>query len=64
MYLNEFSNYANGFSIWIPAGNAFGAALLTMYANKTIVVSGTITSYNGAPEIVVTDASQVHLASG
>lgn len=64
MYLNEFSNYASGFSVWIPAGNAFGAALLTMYANKTIVVSGTITSYNGAPEIVVTDASQVHLASG
>ena len=47
MYLNEFSDYANGFSVWIPAGNAFGAALLTMYANTTIVVSGTITSYNG-----------------
>jgi hypothetical protein len=62
MYLDQYSDYTSGFSAWIPAGYSFGPALLTTYANQTIIVSGTITSYEGAPEIVVTDPSQVRSA--
>ena len=62
MYLDQYSDYTSGFSVWIPAGNSFGPGLLTTYANQTIRVSGVITSYQGAPEIIVNDPSQIQAA--
>ena len=62
MYLDQYSDYTSGFSVWIPSGYSFGPAALSQYANKTIDVTGQITSYNGAPEIEVTSASQIQLA--
>jgi len=60
MYLDQNVNdYANGFSVWIPAGESFGSSILEEYSGVPINVSGTISSYNGAPEIEVTDASQI-----
>jgi hypothetical protein len=61
-YLDQYSNYSSGFSVWIPDGCGLGATLLSEYANKTIQVTGTITQYSGAPEIEVTDSSQIQLA--
>lgn len=61
-YLDQYSNYSSGFSAWIPDGCGLGSTLISEYANKNINVTGTITSYNGAPEIEVTNASQVQLA--
>ncbi len=60
-YLDQYSDYSSGFSAWIPDGCSLGNALISEYANKTIEVSGSITRYDGAPEIEVTSASQVQL---
>jgi|GEM_PF-3481355 hypothetical protein len=61
-YLDQYSNYTTGIEVWIPDGCNLGASLIRSYAGKTIDVSGTITLYDGAPEIEVTSASQVSLA--
>jgi hypothetical protein len=58
-YLDQFENYTSGFGVWIPAGYSFGAAAVNTYQNETIQVSGTITSYEGAPQIEVTSPSQI-----
>lgn len=63
MYLDQDpNNYSNGFSVWIPAGESFGPSILNQYSGVQINVSGSITQYDGAPEIIVTDASQIQLA--
>jgi hypothetical protein len=61
-YLDQYQNYSSGFEVWIPAGYSFGSSATTQYANETIQVSGTISSYEGAPQIEVTDPSQITLA--
>jgi hypothetical protein len=61
-YLDQYSDYSKGFEVWIPSNYSFGSDLTSKYANKTIYVSGTIKKYQGAPEIEVTDPSQVQLA--
>ncbi|HUD10131.1 MAG TPA: hypothetical protein VMR28_00480 [Candidatus Saccharimonadales bacterium] len=63
MYLNQdSSDYADGFSVWIPSGESFGQSVLSQYSGQSISVSGTITQYKNAPEIEVTSASQIQLA--
>ena len=62
MYLDQSLSAPYGFSAYIPAGTSFGQSLLNEYSGKSVDVSGTITSYDGEPEIVVTSASQVQLA--
>jgi hypothetical protein len=60
MYLDQdSSNYSDGFSVWIPSGESFGASILNQYSGVPINVSGTITQYDGAPEIEVTSAAQI-----
>jgi len=60
MYLDQdSSDYTDGFSVWIPAGESFGSSVLSQYSGVPINVSGTITQYDGAPEIEVTSASQI-----
>ena len=61
-YLDQNQNYSTGIQVWIPARYTFGRSLTTQYANKNINVTGTITRYRGAPEIEVTDPSQIQLA--
>lgn len=61
-YLDQYQNYTSGFGVWIPAGSSFGATAASEYANKTIKVTGTISSYDGAPQIEVRDQSQIALA--
>ncbi len=64
MYLNQdSSDYADGFSVWIPAGESFGQSTLNQYSGQQISVTGTITKYDGAPEIEVTQASQIQAAN-
>jgi hypothetical protein len=61
-YLDQYTDYSSGFEVWIPDGCGLGTTLLSEYAGKTIDVSGTISNYEGAPEIQVTSASQIVLA--
>ncbi|HEV2402758.1 MAG TPA: hypothetical protein VGS08_01015 [Candidatus Saccharimonadales bacterium] len=61
-FIDEYRNYSSGFEVWIPSSYSFGPGLTNKYANKTIDVSGTITSYYGAPQIEVTNPSQITLA--
>lgn len=58
-YLDQFSNYKSSFSVWIPSAYAFGSTAVTRYANQIIRVTGVISSYEGAPQIEVTDPSQI-----
>lgn len=62
-YLDQYSDYSAGVGVWIPAGYSFGASDTTKYANKTIRVTGVITSYEGAPQIEVTSPSQISFVS-
>jgi hypothetical protein len=62
MYLDQYLSAPYGFSVWIPAGYSFGPSVLSKYSGQNINVSGTITSYEGEPEIEVTSASQITLA--
>jgi hypothetical protein len=61
--LDQFSDYSTGVEVWIPAGYSFGAGDTIKFANKTIRVTGVITSYEGAPQIEVTSLSQISLVS-
>ena len=61
-YLDQYADYSTGFGVWIPAGYSFGSADTAKYAYQTIDVTGVITSYDGAPQIEVTDSSQIHSA--
>lgn len=62
MYLDQSESAPYGFSVWIPAGSSFGPSLLSKYSGESIDVTGSITNYNGEPEIEVTNASQIQLA--
>jgi hypothetical protein len=62
MYLDQSTSAPYGFSAYIPAGSSFGPSLLNEYSGKLVDVTGSITSYDGEPEIVVSNASQVTLA--
>ena len=62
MYLDQYTSAPYGFSVWIPAGTSGGSSLLSQYNGQAIDVIGTITSYNGEPEIEVTSASQIKVA--
>lgn len=61
-YLDQYADYSTGFGVWIPAGYSFGSADTAKYAYQSIDVTGVITSYDGAPQIEVTDSSQIHSA--
>jgi hypothetical protein len=58
-YLDQYSDYSSGFAVWIPSNYSFGADLVSRYDGATIDVTGTISSYDGAPQIEVTDPSQL-----
>ena len=62
-YLDQYSDYSTGIGVWIPSGYSFGSNATTEYANKTIRVTGVITSYEGAPQIEVTHSSQISVAN-
>jgi len=59
-YLDQYSDYASGFSVWIPSNYSFGQGLVGQYNGDRVDVTGTITSYDGAQQIEVTDPSQIH----
>jgi hypothetical protein len=61
MYLDQQTSYPYGFSVYVPAGSSFGPALLSSYSAKLIDVTGTITQYDGEPEIEVTSPAQIRL---
>lgn len=63
-YLDQYDGSgANGygFSVWMPSSDTFGSSATNQYANKAVDVTGTITKYDGEPEIEVTDPSQITL---
>lgn len=57
------TDYSQGFAVYVPSGSGLTPAQAQRYDNKDISVTGTITSYRGAPQIMVSDPSQVQLAS-
>lgn len=60
VFLDENTDYTNGFSVTIFSDSLskFSDPVGT-YNGKTIDVSGTIKRYQGHPEIIVTDPSQI-----
>jgi len=63
-YLDENSDSSNyGFIVWMPSSDSFGSSATSQYANQQVDVTGNITQYDGAPEIQVTDPSQITLAN-
>ena len=60
-FIDQTSNYSQGFSVYVPNGSGLSSETAHSYLNKTIDVTGTITSYRGAPQIMVSDPSQIKL---
>jgi hypothetical protein len=63
-YLDQYDGSGSngyGFSVWMPSSDSFGSSEINQYANKTVDVTGTITKYDGEPEIEVTNPSQITL---
>jgi hypothetical protein len=58
-FLDQYSDYTTGFSVWIPSEYAFGSTAIAEYAGRTVRVTGRISSYHGAPQIEVTNSSQI-----
>ena len=64
-FLNLDRAYPNQiFTVLIWGNNRvkFGGAPERIYSRKKVCVSGMISSYKGAPEIVVTEPSQIRIA--
>ncbi len=63
VFLNEKRDYKNGFTVWIPSGsvNNFSGDPISMYGYKTIQVTGLIRMYQGHPEIIVNNGSQIRI---
>ena len=60
MYLDEKTDYKKGFFVTIFANNVHNFTVSPIdYKYKIIDVSGVITKYQGMPEIIVTDPSQI-----
>lgn len=62
-FIDQDSNYTHGFSVYVPNGSGLSSDVAHSYQNKTIDVTGTITSYKGAPQIMVSDPSQVRIVN-
>ena len=62
-FIDEFKDYKKGFVASFVYKNMISFDNLTAkYKNKTIAVSGTITMYEGHPQIRVYDLSQISIA--
>ncbi|HKR81394.1 MAG TPA: hypothetical protein VJR27_00125 [Candidatus Saccharimonadales bacterium] len=63
-FIDENGNdYRQGFSAYVPDGSALSSQQAHTYQGKTIKVTGTITSYRGAPQILVSEPSQVKVVN-
>lgn len=62
MYLDQSLSAPYGFAAYIPAGYSFGPGALNQYNGQSIDVTGTITSYEGEPQITVTSVTQITFA--
>jgi len=60
-FLDEKSNYTEGFVVYIPRDSEYSSIDLNTMKNKNIRVYGLIKEYQGYPEIVVTEYSQVKI---
>lgn len=58
-FLDQYSNYRSGFAVYVPDGSGLSSSEARGFLNKTIAVTGTITRYQGAPQIQVSDPSQI-----
>ena len=63
VFLDEKTDYIQGFAVYVPSGSGVTLAQAQSYANKDVSVTGTITSYRGAPQIMASDPSQLQFAS-
>lgn len=64
-FLNFDQNWKGKFSVVIFARDyqKFADAPDALYLNKTIVVTGTVQAYKGAPEIIVNDPGQIQIVA-
>lgn len=63
VFLDEKTDYRQGFAVYLPSGSGVTRAQAQRYMNQDISVTGTITSYRGAPQVMVSDPSQLGVAS-
>jgi len=60
VFLDEKTDYANGFSVTIYSGNVYKFNNpVSTYNGQTIDVTGHIQQYQGHPEIIVSNPSQI-----
>jgi hypothetical protein len=60
-FIDQYQNYTSGFAVYIPSTSAASGVNLSQFDNKNVKVSGYIQDYQGGPEIIVTDLSQIKI---
>ena len=58
-FIDQYEDYETGFIVYIPYNSPASKLSLDQFEGKNIKVSGDITDYYGATEIIVTEASQI-----
>ena len=61
-FLDFHYPYQGYFYIYIPSASNFPFSPTSFYLNREVRVTGTITLYKGAPEIIVNSPSQIEVA--
>lgn len=58
-FIDQKQDYTAGAGVYIPVGTAAANIDLSKFNGKNVSVSGTIQEYDNAPQITVTNSSQV-----
>lgn len=60
-FIDEFQDYSSGFSIYIPVSSSASNVDLNQFNDKDIKVTGEISNYQGGPQVIVTNLSQIKI---
>ncbi len=59
VFIDQLTNYTAGVEVYIPYNSAAASIDLSQLQGKNIKATGPISDYNGAPQVTVTELSQI-----
>ena len=64
-FLNAYSNYLDGFTAVVFSEDVpqFANDPISTYSDRDVLVTGTISTYQGRPQIIIKNPSQIRLAN-
>lgn len=59
VFIDQLTNYTDGVEVYIPYNSAAASINLAQLQGKNIKATGPISNYDGAPQVTVTELSQI-----